>query len=205
MKKILVSIFLVSVFISTFSQSDTLHLKTVFKEKAGSTFLVAQLFQLTEFDGSPTLMLGAGGGKIFNHKFLLGGGGYGTIAGVPVRQKNYSALNLQENISHNFHFGYGGFWTGYMFRWHSIFHLTPSMFWAAGAISIRRNDTNESVNTNFVFILQPMLEFEFNLTEFMRIGIAPQYRFVANTKFAGYKNSDFSGFGALFLIKFGAF
>ncbi len=188
-----------------FGQNDTTHMRTLLKHKKGSTFLVAQKFQFTVFDSRPTFMIGAGGGKIFKHNFLLGGGGYGTLVGIPVKEKNYEPLDLQQNISHNLHFGYGGFWTGYMINWHAPVHLTPSMFWAMGAVSIRRNDTEESVHTNLVYILQPMLELEINFNEFVRIGLAPEYRFVGNVKLDGYKSSNFSGFGAVFFIKFGAF
>jgi len=205
MRKILILTFFIFISFYSFSQKDSVQLKSIFTEKEGNTFLVAQKFQFTMFAGSPAFMIGAGGGKIFNHKFLLGGGGYGTMKGVLVKQENYQPLNLQQNIAHNLHFGYGGFWTGYMPKWNSVFHITPSMFWAAGAISIRRSDNEKSVVTNFVYVLQPMIELELNVTEFVRVSLAPEYRFVGNVQMEGYKSNDFSGLGAVFFIKFGAF
>ncbi|MBN2893412.1 MAG: hypothetical protein JXL97_16180 [Bacteroidales bacterium] len=206
MQKTTTLILLLLLNVSIFAQQDSAkHIKTILKEKKGNTFLVAQKFQITEFAGEMSLMIGAGGGKIFNHKFLLGGGGYGTMKGVSVENKFYPSLNLEQNISHSLHFGYGGFWTGYMPNWNKTFHIVPSMFWAAGAISINRNDTEETVASNFVYILQPMIEFELNVTEFVRVAIVPEYRFVGNVNLGDYKSLDFSGFGAILFIKFGAF
>ncbi len=204
MKKTTFLILCLFSFILGYSQ-DNEEYKSLFKEKEGNTFLVSQKFQFTEFDDNLSFMIGAGGGKIFNHNFLLGGGGYGTFKGIAVKEKNHPPLNLNDKISHNLHFGYGGFWTGYMHNWHKTFHLTPSMFWAMGAISIRRNDTEKSVADDLVYILQPMLELEINLTEFVRISFVPSYRFVFAVDMNGYKNKNFSGIGGIFFIKFGAF
>ncbi len=205
MKRTILLLLVLSLSVLTFSQTDTLQIKTVFKHKKGNTFIVAQKFQFTEFDGNPTFMIGAGGGKIFNHKFLLGGGGYGTMKGLPVKAKNYEPLNLDANISHSLHFGYGGFWTGYMYKWQNRIHLMSSVMWAMGAVSVKENSADQTVAMNLVYILQPMIELEINLTDFTRIGIAPEYRFVGNVQLEGYNSLDFSGFGAVFFIKFGAF
>ena len=205
MKKITIIIFLILSQLNIFAQADNDDIRTIFKKKKGRTFIVAQKFQYTQLNTTSVFLVGAGGGTIFKHKFLLGGGGYGTIRGVPVKKEDFDKLNLTENISHSIHFGYGGFWTSYIFNWQSPFHIVAGMFWAGGGLSIKQNDTNETVKSNFVYILQPMIELELNINEFTRISIAPEYRYVGNIKLEGYKSSDFSSFGIVFFIKFGAF
>jgi hypothetical protein len=71
-----------------------------------------------------------------------------------------------------------------------------------GNLSLK-NDYNKIEDP--VFVINPIIEIEANITRFFRMSIGGNYRIVQDVNFGEYKNSDFSGAGLFIGFKFGWF
>jgi len=67
-------------------------------------------------------------------------------------------------------------------------------------------ESNEQVGeTDFVFVLEPAVCAELNITNWFRLNAGVSYRLVAGIEQVGLSDSDFSGLNATLTFKFGRF
>ena len=171
------------------------------------------IMQISELDGELAFFMGGGGAVIINHSFIFGGAGYGTTSKLNVNPERYAALGLDEGRNYKLDFGYGGVMTGFIIGWKKPIHLSATLLTAWGGIDIHEDDFNNNWGNNWqsnsssssVFILQPNVALEINLTKFMRVGLGANYRYISGLTLNGYQNDDFAGLGAQLSFKFGKF
>jgi hypothetical protein len=156
------------------------------------------------------VLMGGRGGVILNHSFVIGGGGYGLVTNHLVMYKigNLGSINARLLL------GYGGFYFGYIFASNSIFHLTIGvLIGGGGAGTVRQfkreddiGDWDDSVvETSGLFVCQPALGGELNMTKFMRIELVAGYRLISGTDLLKVSDTDLSGFYLGLALKFGKF
>lgn len=158
------------------------------------------------------LFVGGYGGWLINHKFLLGGGGYGLVNNIKAGSGVRSHFNLTGEPY--LEFGYGGLILEYYFMPDEVLHYSVSVLVGAGGISYREkfmgnflgdfNYNNES-NNDAVFVLEPGLSGELNVAKYLKIGFGVSYRYVGDVGLYGLKSSDLSNVAANIAFKFGKF
>ncbi len=217
MKKVNLILSIVFFSVTLFAQDNDNEMKTIFNAPDSLSFGAFGGVNVN-FSGVGDefgVLAGGSGGVIINHKFVFGGVGYGLTTEMPIASENYDALDLDisNGEDYEFHFGYGGVLAGFVIGWKRPIHLYTTVLIGAGGIGIsdtdrHRHDDFDDVDDNhgnFVLVVQPNLELEFNLTKFMILGIGANYRYVSGVDFEGYDNMDFSGVGANVSLKFGLF
>jgi hypothetical protein len=110
----------------------------------------------------------------------------------------------------NVGFGYGGLWFGYIFGAHKPVHLSVSAQMGWGSISkdpdIPDADV-ESISSESVFVLTPVVELEMNFSKFVRIGIGGSVNYVSGPGITetSYTTTDFLKPAITLSFKFGWF
>jgi hypothetical protein len=167
--------------------------------------------KITQINGEMTTLGGVRGCWIINHAISLGFGGYGLGQEVAVPD---AAKQLYHNTDGTFRdlkliFGYGGFETEYTGNWENLLHYTAGVLIGAGNVEYAQdNDDWDDGDFNIhdsVFVLEPALNSELNVTRWMRINTGVSYRFVSGVNAVGLDNDDFDGFAGVITLKFGKF
>jgi hypothetical protein len=150
------------------------------------------------------LFFGGKGGWIVNHRFVLGGGGFGMTTRVPAPA---GAPEVGEDL--RLEFGYGGVWLEYIFLPEKVFHATVGTLLGGGGVSynrLRRTDrAAREVESDTVFIIDPVLSAEVNVIRFLRVSAGVGYRYVGSVDLTGLRKEDLSGFTASVMLRFGRF
>jgi hypothetical protein len=167
--------------------------------------------KITQVNGETVTLGGVRGGWVINHSLSLGLGGYGLGQEVAIPDV---ARNLYKNPDGSFRdlkliFGYGGFETEYTGNWESLLHYTAGMLIGAGNVEYAQdNDNWDDGDFNVhdsVFVLEPSVNGELNVTRWMRINTGVSYRFVSGVNTVGLNDDDFGGFAGVITFKFGKF
>lgn len=141
---------------------------------------------LSEF----AVFAGGRGGWIINHTFVIGAGGYGLA----------NDIRLGDSIvGRDVEFGYGGLEFEYINSSNSLVHFSVYMLIGAGGLS------GTVVEEESVFVLEPALNAELNITKFFRLNGGVGYRWVSAVDNPGFADSDFTAVCGQLTAKFGAF
>ena len=161
----------------------------------------APVVAYTRFAGTDAVMVGGRGGWVLDHRFVIGGGGFGLA--TPPRETLGVGLD-RADYQHTF--GYGGVWLEYLIAPMSLVHGSVGTLIGAGGITYQRYrpDTQNLAETS-VFVLDPVVGVEVNVATFLRLGVQGGYRVVRGVDLATLDNADASGFTLGALLKFGGF
>ncbi len=145
------------------------------------------------------LFVGGRGGWLINHRYVLGLAGYGLATDVDAPGALASNYDIR--------FGYGGPFFEVIFAPMKVAHFSFMTLFGAGGLNYREKTQHMTWagETNAVFVAEPSLMIELNVTKFMRIDFGAGYRFVAGTTIEGLTNRDVRGFSGVFGLKFGKF
>ncbi|MFC2136987.1 hypothetical protein ACFLTE_02320 [Bacteroidota bacterium] len=160
------------------------------------------LMTFTTIDGEFAHMMGGGGGIILNDQLIFGGFGSGVTNRINAeRTVNGSTLYEDQEVD----FGYGGLWFGYIINGNAPIH--PVIHTQLGWGSLEIMDKNDFIahSTDPVFILNPIVEIEMNITRFFRLSVGGNYRFGFGVGTQGFSDGDISGPGGFLAFKFGWF
>jgi len=86
---------------------------------------------------------------------------------------------------------------GYTFNSDQVVHLTSYLKFGKGSLEIS-GETDDDI-----FVFEPSLGAELNITRWFRLGLDGGYRFVNHVNTAGYTDSDFSSPFVALRFKFG--
>ena len=164
--------------------------KTLVSEDFHSGGFGAPVVKFSEVANEFAVFAGGRGGWIINHTFVIGGGGYGLANDI-----RFSDLVTGRDID----FGYGGLELEYINSSDQLLHFTIYLLIGGGGLS------GTVVQEESVFVLEPALNGEVNVTKFFRLNAGVGYRWVAGVDNPGYKDSDFSAVYGQVTAKFGAF
>jgi hypothetical protein len=167
----------------------------------------APVVKFTSFKGEFAVMAGGYGGWLINHSFLLGGGGYGLATQHHLANASGSGIFPDNG---RIEFGYGGGVLEYIFSPKSVVHSTISLLIGGGAVSVGQQWEDytswmHGYQADGVFVLEPSLNIELNVTTFFRVNAGGSYRYVSGVSTAGLTNADLSGASINLALKFGAF
>jgi hypothetical protein len=172
-------------------------------EKSGFGGLV---LKYTWVKNHPALMIGGRGGWIFNHSLVLGGGGYAVCTEVDAARgvlPGEGPLDIE--------FGYGGFEIEYIVHSDALSHFSLYTLFGAGdnhyvrdvgPVTKSNQTTGES---DFVFVIEPAVYGELNVTKWFRLNAGASYRLVTGVDQVGLDGGDFSAPTVTVTFKFGRF
>jgi hypothetical protein len=151
--------------------------------------------------GTTGVFVGGRGGWIINHTFVIGGGGYGLVNDIPVKDVLFNGQQAYLN------FGYGGLHLEYIANSDMLVHYSIQLLVAGGGVQYRERNTDgwDEHNSDAVFVLEPSAAVEINVTSFFRLGLGASYRFVTGTETCGLTNKDLSNATGMITLKFGTF
>jgi hypothetical protein len=170
----------------------------------------APVMKFTSVKGDFAFMMGGYGGWLINHSFMIGGGGYGLVTTHRPDQTARSMFGIPE--ADRMEFGYGGGVLEFIFHPMSVVHSSVSLLVGAGEVSYTRQDedgfdiwSGYTKQRDRVFVLEPSVNIELNVTTFFRVNAGGSYRYVSGVSMYGLKNKDLSGPSVNIALKFGAF
>jgi len=203
MRQLVFVIMLVAFAVGVAAQEE----QTLFKgnfEKTGG--FGGPVVKFTAINNQSAVMVGGRGGWIINHSLVLGGGGYGVASEVDAPA---GVLPMKGPL--DIEFGYGGFELEYIIHPRSLVHFSLYTLIGGGATNFVKDvgavtDSNEQAGeSDFVFVLEPAVNAELNVTTWFHLNAGVSYRLVTGVKQEGLENRDFSGIAATLTFKFGKF
>ncbi|MCG8697734.1 MAG: hypothetical protein MI922_06745 [Bacteroidales bacterium] len=202
MNKIILALIVLIITIPAFSQ-DMEEEHSEFRSLSGNKEIkvsgfIAPIMSFTSIGDNFAHMMGGGGGVIFNSFFF---GGYGMGQTVEMR---YPGGASSEKLS----YGHGGLWFGFVVarKWaiHPTFHVQTG--W--GAIDKKVSGVDgDKVNgyNDGIFIINPIVEIEANITRFLKVGVGGNYSYVYGVNTTELSNEHFTRPGGFVSFKFGWF
>ena len=176
--------------------------------------------KFTQMDKSLGLLFGAKACAIFNSSFSIGLAGYGLL---PTAKTAFDCPIPGHEIEKNNNYwsgGYGGLFLEYISASNRLLHLTANALIGCGRITYK--NVNSFFNSNYfldkrnfehpssiIFVLEPGVAIDLNMTKYSRLSFGVSYRYVPNFKLK-YEDelvpdTFFNGFSANLVFKFGEF
>jgi|GEM_PF-210597 len=163
--------------------------------------------RVTGIDGRNEWMAGGRAGWIINHNVILGVAGYGLTTDHIKREIGGQNRTLR--------MGYGGLDLGYVFKPHSLLHLTFQTLVGAGGIGYewetdrtdRDGNRRWDADGSGFFVAEPMLYAELNVTPWFRVCAGGGYRWVdsLDASKVGIDAKTLRGASGELMLKFGFF
>jgi hypothetical protein len=157
----------------------------------------------TQVAGDDSVLVGARGGWIINHQFVLGGGGFGLANRIA------PPSGLMPNPDdYRLNFGYGGLWVEYLIAPMEVVHGSVGTLVGGGALSVdaqREGVSPRNAASDSLFVLDPAAAVEVSVSRLVRVGLEARYRIVRGVDLAGLGDSDLSGFALGTVVKIGVF
>lgn len=148
--------------------------------------------QYTRLNGRWADFIGARGGWIINHSFLLGVSGYGLV--YPTNREGLTG-KLYEGEEKRISMGFGGPMIEYFYQPDRLFTFAPALTVAGGSFEYIRTDDedndDESDHADTFFVIMPEFYIYANITEYIRIGIGVSYRHSAGINKYDLDDEDF--------------
>jgi hypothetical protein len=166
------------------------------------------VLRVSTLDNRAALYVGGRGGWILNfgseHSLTIGGGGYGLVTDHRLPEDILGAERFLV-------FGYGGPELGYVNRTNQVVHFSVQALIGAGGVMHRTghwygwDGPQYGERANTVFVAEPGVDLEVNVTRFMRMTVGGSYRFVSGSRTVGVTDGHLSGASGVFAVKFGSF
>jgi hypothetical protein len=186
-------LFVLVLAVSLTAQEETLVGKEI---HSGGYF--GPVWKLTSINSQTTSLSGGRAGWLINHKFGIGGAGYGTITDVK------SGFNLDTRPLY-IELEYGGLELEYIHQSDKMLHWTALVFFGNGTVKLRQHSPDNEVQSDRIYVVEPSLNADVNLVKWFRLGFGASYRYVIGLDLPPLAQSDAGGFAGLICLKFGSF
>jgi Outer membrane protein beta-barrel domain len=152
--------------------------------------------ELTYINGKPALNLGAYGGVLLNHRWLIG------LAGNNIFFKQDGS-----EMKENFQLNYYGLYSEYRFmpqrKVNVSLGVTGALGWLEREVPNSKGDMDK--DGDFTNVIQPKVGINIKVTKFMQVQAYGSYRFTGSTNSAFQSGKDLNGASAGVGLVFGAF
>ena len=195
MKKVIVPIMVLLLSLSAYGDEETLISDDIESGGYGGPEL-----KFGSINGEWEVLVGGRGGWIINHRFVLGGAGYGMAT-----KGETNPGSVFPYLNDEFEIGYGGLLLGYISRSNSLVHVTADVLIGGGGLSPADEALQGSFDSDAFFILEPGVNFELNVSRKIRFGFGGSYRIVSGIEYFDLDNEDIGGMAINLILKFGKF
>lgn len=199
MKKIFILLILTCTisFLSAQDENES-NIETLFQKPSKVRGYIGSLNNVTTLDGETAYMSGVNVAGIFNDHFVFGF--------YKLDLENSVFSNNDNYIGSRMNFDHKGLWLGYIFMPNKMIHFNINVQAGKGNLEIYDSILDTWIEDDFIFVVTPSLEAEFNVTKFLRVGLGANYRLAMDVnEFNNYNNNDFSNLGGFISFKFGWF
>ncbi len=162
------------------------------------------VLKVSQVNNETAILMGGRGGWIVNHSLILGGGGYGLVNEIKV--PGVFIDGRQANLQ----FGYGGFEMEYISKPMELVHYSIYLLVGAGGIehTLWYDDdyeNNTRTDNDAVYVIEPAINVNLNVTPFFRISGGVSYRYVTGVDIAGTSNEELTQPSYNLTLRFGKF
>lgn len=152
----------------------------------------APVVKFSSMLGEFVTFVGVRGGWVANHSFVIGAGAYTLV----------NTIDRPDLIEPITKFVYGGFEVEYIGLASEPVHFTILALVGAG----RRYLTDEpDPDHDEVFVFEPAVNLQVNVTNFFRVDAGGGYRYVSKETTSDTENSDYRAFFGALTFRFGSF
>lgn len=205
MRKIFIIMTVILTSISLFAQDDD-EFRTIFdgginkiRGFGGPTMTFSVI------DGEFAHLMGGGGGLILNDQLIIGGFGMGLTNYIDAKE-NLDANGVDDYDGLEVNYSFGGLWFGYIIKGRYPIHPVIHTQIGWGSASLVKGISYTPYEQDRVFVVNPILELEMNITRFFRLAVGANYRLnLGINRLEKYGNDHFSGPGGFLSFKFGWF
>lgn len=167
----------------------------------------APTIKYTTFDDKSAILLGGYAGVMLNSKIMLGAGAYALANNIEAPGA------LADAPAQYWNMWYTGFVPEYTFKSNKLFHAAVGFLIGGGGVYKSEryhgfddfDDNDKEWDYSGFFVGEPHINFEMNITNYLRVAIGGSYRFVQGSKTEGITDSKLSGPAAHFTLKAGRF
>ena len=189
---IIISLLLISSFIGKAQNepNNEGEIKTLFGNIEDHGIYGAFSLRYNSVDSRDGILIGGRGGWIINHSLVIGGGGYGFFN--EQRESKTLSKYLDPNNKYNLAGGYGGVLMEFIISPKSPIHISVPVLIGAGSVDFAKNifddnnfnsndsDKSGDLDNSSFFVLEPGIEIEMNLFQFLRVSLGAYYRYTSN-------------------------
>ena len=152
-------------------------------------------FQIGSVKGKTALIVGGGGGFLFNHKYFVGGCGESMAHSLVPDETGYT--------NHHFYLSHGGPWFGYIVQLNKKNDLffSTKLGWG-GATLIE--DAAVSYSDEY-FVINPSIEYERVFSPFFKLGVGATWPFYNGINNPAYNDKDVSKPSLTISVRLGFF
>lgn len=190
------------------AQREKQEYKTLFggKQYKADGYYGALMINYGQVKNEDIILVGARGGWIIDQAFTIGLAGYGLTNDIDL-------YDVYDNEVVNLAGGYGGLLLEPILLPNYPVHIAFPVIIGAGGVAYidnqwRYHDDNWEPNvydSDAFFVLEPGIELEFNLTHFLRLGLAATYRYTTDLELYNTDPEVLDGFNFGMSFKFGKF
>ncbi len=170
------------------------------------------VLKVSSLNGQTTFMTGGRGGWLINHVLFIGASGYDQTVDIKAPQRAVAHFAQEDNsiTDLKLSFDYGGLFLGYINDWENLVHYSFNTLIGRGDVSYSDASWNSGHSNHFfrkdgVFVFEPGIEAEINVTKRIRVSAGASYLWVGNLNMYGLNEGGLGGLGAVFMIKYGTF
>lgn len=161
------------------------------------------ILQVSQINMDWGLVFGGKGGVIINRKWAFGGIGKGLTKSLNFLGDD---LNDNKNASLDLNFRAGGLFLEYLINLEKPIHFSIPINLMAGEVYIEDATLVDSeIEASGIFMIEPGINVEFNISKFFIAGINLSYRQVLGSSLINLSNQDISGANIGLIFKFGSF
>lgn len=156
--------------------------------------------QMTEINKKFAVVSGGFGGVMFNQKFFFGGYSAGLSS---YNQSDY----VRDTVRTYLDIDHSGFMIGYNYNPHKLVHwiMNTKLGWGTAKIK-ERSDWESSIYDDNIFVFNPEIGMELNVTRWFKINTTAGYRFISGIDNVNiYDFDDFNGISGSIGFLFGRF
>lgn len=215
MKKVIFAVLFFAVALSTFAQekTDKPQMKTIFgnNDRIKHGGYGGIMINYSQIDDKDAILVGARGGWIIDHHFVIGVGGMGFASDIAY-EHNDDEYGLAG--------GYGGLVFEPIIAPFYPVHVSFPLLIGAGGVAYSKYNNYDNYQNNYndceecdasaFFVVEPGVEINLNLVKFMRLSFGGYYRHTEGLNFTKPDGSNASksllnGFSYGIGLKFGKF
>ena len=211
MKKLAILVLLAYTAMATFAQDDYQNneIRTVFSNHRSNGAYGAFTMGYSQIDGMDAFISGARGGFIFDHVLAIGLGGYGFVNNINYYNESpVGELSLAG--------GYGGIFIEPILAWNTPVHISLPVLFGMGGVAAYENYGWNSweayhhypsydLGHQIFFVVEPVVEVEFNLARFFRLAAGVSYRHTSKIEITDISPDALRGLNYSLTFKFGKF